>query len=198
MLSAVNTGPHLFWITSRAAGVCALVLSSFAVVAGLLQSGLVPVRRRGPELRALHEALSLATLAALAVHGLSLLGDAYLHPGLTGIAIPLAGSYRPLWTGIGILSAYGLAALGLSYYARSRIGAERWRLLHRFTALFWAGGIVHSLGAGTDAGTWWFLLIVGVVAAPAAALLVFRFLPRGRGAPATALGMQQSGPDMPD
>jgi len=181
---------HLFWITSRASGVTALVASSAAVLAGLLQSGGVTrIRKRGPELRALHEALSLATLSAIAIHGASLLGDSYLHPSVGQILLPFAGSYRTVFTSVGIIAGYGLAALGLSYYARGRIGAARWRSVHRFTAVFWLAGIVHSLGAGTDAPTWWFLGISVMSAGPALLLLAYRHLPRGRGAPGTALAM---------
>ena len=81
----------------------------------------------------------------VALHGLSLLGDSFLRPGIAGIAIPFATSYRPLWTGLGIVAGYGLAALGLSYYARARIGVARWRKLHTFTAVFWILGVfTHS------------------------------------------------------
>jgi hypothetical protein len=56
---------HLFWITSRAAGTAALLLSSAAVCVGLLMGGRL-LKGRGPDLRVTHEALSLATLVALA------------------------------------------------------------------------------------------------------------------------------------
>jgi sulfoxide reductase heme-binding subunit YedZ len=68
--------------------------------------------------------------------------------------------------------------LGLSFYARGRIGQQRWRKLHRFTALAWILGLAHSLGEGTDAGTLWFLVATGIVALPAAVLLVIRMAPR--------------------
>ena len=70
----------------------------------------------------------------------------------------------------------GMTLLGLSYYVRGRIGVERWRRLHRFTALAWLLGVAHALGEGTDAGTTWFLVSAGVVAAPAALLLGARLL----------------------
>ena len=57
---------HAFWITSRAAGIIALLAASIAVALGLLMS--TPLRKRIPEARVLHEALSLATMVALAVH----------------------------------------------------------------------------------------------------------------------------------
>jgi methionine sulfoxide reductase heme-binding subunit len=172
---AVSAGPHIFWITSRAAGTAALVLSSLAVSAGLLVGSRGGVLRGfGGDTKALHEALSLATLVAIAVHGLALLGDHYLHPSLFEISIPFTTAYRSFWTGIGIAAGWALAALGLSYYARSWVGQSRWRSLHRFTALFWLLGIVHSLGAGTDAGQPWFLLALAITAAPALVLLASR------------------------
>ncbi len=173
---------HIWWITSRAAGGAALLLASAAVAVGLMISAKRPAASKN-DLRAIHEALSLSTLAFVALHGLSLLGDAYLHPGVTGIAVPFAISYRPLWTGLGIVAGYGLAALGLSYYARDKIGTARWRKLHRVTALFWVMAIVHTIGAGTDATQPWFLLLAGLVVVPAAALVVLRWAQRWWDAP---------------
>jgi methionine sulfoxide reductase heme-binding subunit len=166
-------GPHLFWITSRAAGIAALLLSSVSICVGLLMSGRVPRLSRA-DLRVTHEALSLATLAALAVHGLSLLGDGYLHPSLGDVAIPFLSGYKTLWTSIGIVAFWAMLLLGLSYYARARIGVQRWRTLHRFTALAWVLGLAHSLGEGTDAGQTWFLAMVAIVVAPGLVLLLMR------------------------
>jgi len=180
-LSVVATavGPHLYWITSRAAGIAALLLSSLSLCIGLLMgAGIVKGHRQ--ELRVAHEALSLATLTALLLHGLSLLGDGYLHPSLGDVAIPFLGSYETLWTSTGIVAFWLLAVLGLSYYARARIGVQRWRALHRLTALAWILGLVHSLGEGTDAGQAWFLAMAAIVVAPAIALLVLRLSGAGR------------------
>jgi sulfoxide reductase heme-binding subunit YedZ len=170
-------GPHLFWVTSRAAGIAALILSSGSLGVGVLIHGRAEPRRLlGSDAKALHEALSLATIAAIAVHGLALLGDAYLHPSPLDIAVPFTGAYRPFWTGLGIVAGWGLAALGLSYYARGRIGGGRWRYLHRFIPIFWALGILHTLGAGTDAGQPWLLIAIAAPTAPALALLLGRLI----------------------
>jgi sulfoxide reductase heme-binding subunit YedZ len=168
-----NPTPHLFWITSRSAGFAALVLSSLAVSLGLMMSTRV-LKRRGVDLRATHEALSLATIAALAVHAFALLGDKFLHPSLADITLPFVSGYKSVWMTLGIVSGWALVALGVSYYFRARIGVARWRKLHRFTALAWLGGLGHSLGMGTDAGQLWFLAMVAIVVAPALALLVSR------------------------
>ena len=170
---ATAVGPHLFWLASRAAGSAALVLASLSVCVGLSMGGRL-VKKRTSELRVLHEALSLATLAALLVHGLSLLGDSYLGPSILDISIPFVSSYKTFWTASGIIAFWALAALGLGYYARARIGVARWRALHRFTALAWLLGIAHALGEGSDAGQLWFLAMTAVVVMPALALLLVR------------------------
>jgi sulfoxide reductase heme-binding subunit YedZ len=168
-------GTHVFWLASRAAGISALVLASLAVCAGLALGGKVELLRgRGGQLRVLHEALSLGALAALAVHGLALLGDGYLNASIVDITIPFAIGYRPFWTGLGIVGGYGIAALSLSYYARARIGVARWKLVHRFVAVFWLLGAIHTLGAGTDAGQLWFLVLYGAAVLPALVLLAVR------------------------
>src|SRR3954464_1443582 len=104
---ATAPSPHIFWIVSRAAGTAALFLSSAGVCVGLAMGGRF-VRGRGADLRPLHEALSLATIVALAVHGLSLIGDKYMHPSLADVAIPFVGSYKTGWTSLGIIAAWAL------------------------------------------------------------------------------------------
>jgi sulfoxide reductase heme-binding subunit YedZ len=175
MSIAAATGPHLFWITSRAAGTAALFLSSLGVCVGLLMGGRF-VRGRGADLRPLHEALSLATIAALLVHGLSLLGDQYLHLSLADIAIPFASGYKTGWTSLGIIAAWMLILLGPSYYLRRTIGQKRWTKLHRFTALAWIIGLVHAIGEGSDAGSPWFALMIASTTVPALVLLAMRHL----------------------
>ena len=178
---ATSAAPHLFWITSRAAGSAALILSSLAVCLGLMMGGRF-VKRRGVDLRSTHEALSLATLVAIAVHAVALLGDGFLKPSIADLTIPFVSGYMTFWTTTGIIAGWALVALGLSYYARTRIGAARWRKLHRFTALAWLLGLVHSLGEGTDAGTTWFLAMTAIVTVPALALLAARMSSRPDGA----------------
>ncbi|MBV9416850.1 MAG: hypothetical protein JO363_17845 [Solirubrobacterales bacterium] len=179
-----DPGPHLFWITSRAAGFAALVLASLAVSLGLLMSTKL-LKGRTSELRAAHDTLALATIVAIVVHGVSLLGDQFLHPSILDISIPFVSSYKTLWTSLGIVGGWGLIVLGLSYYGRRWVGAVRWRKLHRFTALAWLAGLVHALGEGTDAGQLWFLAMLALVAIPALGLLATR-LARSSGGAGTA------------
>jgi methionine sulfoxide reductase heme-binding subunit len=172
---ATAVAPHLYWIASRAAGSAALLLSSVSVCVGLMMSKRI-TKGRLADLRVAHEALSLATIAALLVHVLTLLGDGFLNLGAAELTIPFVSGYKTLWTTIGIVAFWAMLALGLSYYARAKIGVQRWRVLHRFTALAWVLGLVHSLGEGTDAGQAWFLAMTAIVVAPVLVLLIGRWL----------------------
>jgi methionine sulfoxide reductase heme-binding subunit len=166
---------HLFWLSSRAFGVVALLLVSLSVGFGLALAGRV-VRRPGlpARLKGLHESLALAGLIAIALHGLLLLGDSYLHPGLAGIAIPFVMGVKPLWTGLGIIGGWLAAIITGSFYVRRRIGVRNWRRLHRLTFAVYALGIVHALGSGTDARSAWLLALLGLTAAPVAVLIALR------------------------
>jgi sulfoxide reductase heme-binding subunit YedZ len=183
----VGEGVHIFWVLSRGAGIAAIVFAGLSVSIGLLCGRGMPFPRlrKQLELKPLHEALSIATIVLVAAHGLILLGDPWLNPGPAGISIPFVMSYRPLWTGVGIIAGYGLALLGLSYYLRRWIGPSRWRIAHRFIVLFWMLGLVHTFGAGTDATQPWVWLPVALTSSPALALLLVRvFSPSRKPGPA--------------
>jgi sulfoxide reductase heme-binding subunit YedZ len=192
-----NPTPHLFWITSRAAGFAALILASLAVSLGLLMSTKL-LKRRGPDLLTTHEILSLSTIVAIVIHGVTLLGDQFMHPSVVDIAIPFVGSYKTVWTSLGIVSGWVLVLLGLSYYARRRIGAARWRKLHRFTAVAWLAGLLHAVGEGTDAGQIWFLAMLAIVAIPAVMLLAMRWLGTGAAPSAPPRAAAGRGGDLHD
>ena len=165
--------PPLFWITSRAAGTTAMLLASATVGIGLVMSGKL-VKGSGSDRRAIHEVISLATMVAIVVHALSLIGDRYLHPSLLDVTVPFLSSYKTLPTSIGIIAGWGLIFLGLSYYARRRIRIARWRVLHRFTLLVWVGGLIHTFTEASDAGKLWFVALIVLTAAPGAGLLIAR------------------------
>lgn len=175
MTSAPSPLEHGWWIASRSAGVVALLALTASVVIGLLMANGLP-RRRGATrvLVALHESTAIAGLVALGVHGAALLGDRWLDVSLLDISVPFTIAYRPLWTSLGIIGGWLAVALGLSFYARRRIGARRWRTLHRATVLAWALALAHTLGAGTDAHERWLQLTM----LAGSAAIVFLFLRR--------------------
>jgi sulfoxide reductase heme-binding subunit YedZ len=165
---------YLLWITSRAAGTTAMVLASASVGVGLAMGGKLLKRFPRPDRLYIHQTLSLATMFALAVHGVALLGDTYLRPTVLDITVPFAFSYKTLPTSIGIVSAWAIVILGLSYYARAKLGYRRWKAIHRFTALAWIGGLLHTFSEGTDGGQLWFIALILLTATPALVLMAVR------------------------
>jgi len=177
-----------WWLASRASGIVALALITLSVGVGLAMAGKA-FRKPGlpRRLMALHEHAALGGLIAIAVHGITLLGDRWLHPGPAGIAVPFVMDYRPAYTGLGIVAGYLAAGLGLSFYARRRIGAKLWRRLHRATIAVYVLAVIHTLGAGSDVA--WLRPAMLITGAPVLYLLALRMLPqRPRGERRTRTG----------
>lgn len=175
---------HGWWLASRASGLVALVLVTISVGLGLAMAGKV-MRRPGlsRKLLAIHEHTALAGIVAIAVHGITLLGDPWLHPGISGVTVPFTLGFRPLWTGLGVVGGYLAALLGLSFYARRRIGARLWRKAHRATVLVYLLGLVHAFGSGSDASAVWFRWWALVTTPVIGGLFLYRvFAGRLRGA----------------
>jgi methionine sulfoxide reductase heme-binding subunit len=178
MSSYTDPGQHVFWLASRGFGVVALVFVAISVGMGLAMSMRAA---KGPgamaRLKTVHEASALTALLAIGAHGLVLLGDSYLRPGLAGIAIPLVMSHQPVWTGIGILGGWLAALLGLTFYVRRWIGPKLWRRMHRWTLVVYVLAVIHTLGSGTDSGSLWLLVIVLATLAPITVMAAVRLLP---------------------
>jgi sulfoxide reductase heme-binding subunit YedZ len=173
-----DPGQHIFWIASRAFGVVALVLVAVSVGMGL---AMAMRSAKGPgamaKLKQAHEATALTALIFIAAHGLVLLADTYLRPGLAGIAIPFVMSHTPLWTGLGVVGGWMAGLLGLTFYVRRWIGPKLWRQMHRWTLAVYALAVVHTLGAGTDARSVWLVAIVIATMAPLTVMAALRLLP---------------------
>ena len=167
---------HAFWITSRAAGIVALLAASLAVALGLMMS--TRLRTRLGDLRVVHESLSLATMVALAVHALALLGDSYLKPEPRRRHDPVRQLLRAAVDGRRPHRRLAVRDPRALVLHPRPDRPQRWRKLHRFTALAWVLGIGHALMMGTDAGAAWFLVAAALVVIPAAALLAAPAAPR--------------------
>ena len=168
---------YVWWLAGRASGVVAMVLISLAVVMGLSMAAKVVTRPRVKRVLAkLHEHIALAAIGSIGIHGLTLMEDPWLKAGWRGVAEPFAMSYRPAFTGLGILGGYLAVLLGPSFYLRRRIGARRWRRLHSLLVVAWLMCGVHTIGAGSDGRKLWLEAIVAAPVAPVVYLLILRVL----------------------
>ena len=173
-----SAGSQVVWFASQALGIAAIGLLGISVSLGLLMSGRL-IRRPGlpARLKHFHEASTLVTLGLIAGHGGLLLFDPWLRPGLAGITLPFALSYRPVFTGLGVIAAWLAVVLGLSFYARRRIGTKTWRRMHRFTIVVYVLALAHVVGAGTHGHSAWMLALLTMLTAPIVFAFTYRILP---------------------
>ncbi|HEX3042752.1 MAG TPA: ferric reductase-like transmembrane domain-containing protein [Solirubrobacterales bacterium] len=164
-----------WWIVSRSSGLVAFVLVTISVFLGLTMAG-KPVRQPGfaRTMKALHEQTALAALVAIGVHGLAILADPWLKPGVAGVTVPFALVSHRFSVAAGIVAAYLALLLGLSFYFRRQIGPRLWRQAHRATLAVYLLGLLHALGAGSDTGSPLFILWVVGSGVPIACLFVYR------------------------
>jgi methionine sulfoxide reductase heme-binding subunit len=139
------------WAVSRASGLAAFAVLSASVIMGLLIS-----TKAGDELLSrpfvfeMHQFLSVAALALIAVHAGSLLFDGFLQFTSLSLVVPFLSPYRPIAVAAGVVSAWLVAITTASFWLRSRIGTKRWRKLHYVTFLAYFGSLGHGVFAGTD------------------------------------------------
>lgn len=167
-------GPSAYWYMTRSTGTVALVLLTLAVVLGV-----VDVRRfaspRWPRfvIDSLHRNASLLALAFLVLHILTSVLDSFAPISLIDAFIPLAGSYRPFWLGLGAISFDLMLAVIVTSLMRRRLGFASWRAVHWLSYASWPIALLHGLGTGSDVkSTWLLVLSIGCLMATIAAVLV--------------------------
>ena len=160
------------WYLGRGSGVVSLLLLTVVVALGIAtRSGRPLPGLPRFAVATVHRTASLTAVVFLGLHITTLVLDPIAQLRWVDVVLPFAGTYRPLWLGLGTLAADLIAALVVTSLLRQRIGARVWRLVHWAGYAAWPVALLHGLGTGTDAGTPWLLtLTVGCVAAVLGAL----------------------------
>ncbi len=150
--SLLGSEPKAYWYLSRSSAVAAYGLLWLSMVFGLLMTNrMARLWPGGPGAFDLHQHTSLLGLAFAIFHALILLGDRYISATLAQVLIPFGYSgYEPLWVGLGQLSLYGMAIVGLSFYIKQWIGRTMWRVIHFISFAIWLLSLLHALFSGSD------------------------------------------------
>src|SRR5579859_5448697 len=148
------------WYTTRGAGAVSLVLLSAVIVLGILGAS----RYEAPGwprfvTTGFHRNLSLLAVVFLALHIVTAVVDPYTSLGWTTVLIPFTSSYRTLWLGLGTVAFDLLLAIVLTSLLRRFIGQPAWRGVHWLAYACWPVAVLHGFGTGTDAWSFWLLLI---------------------------------------
>jgi methionine sulfoxide reductase heme-binding subunit len=139
------------WYMTRAAGLTAYILLWFSVAWGLaVPSKILDNLLHRSFTYDFHQFISLLALGFMLLHIGVLLLDTYLPFSVLQILVPFTSTYRPLWTGIGILGFYLALLVTVTYYIRGRIGMKAFRAIHTLSLLSYLGVTLHGLMSGTD------------------------------------------------
>lgn len=142
---------HAAWFVTRASGIIAYFLLWLSTIWGLGVSTKF-FDRAVPRTFTYdaHEYISLLALGFTVVHIVILLFDTFTPFNLPEIVFPFISSYRPVWTGIGIVGWYLVLLVTVTFYLRKWIGLASFRAIHLASFAAYAGVTLHGWFAGTD------------------------------------------------
>jgi methionine sulfoxide reductase heme-binding subunit len=168
----LTTSP-IDWYAARAAGIVAYLLLTAVVAMGVgLAAKLQTAGWPRFAVEDVHRFGGLLVGSFIAIHVATIAIDAYLPFSLTQLAVPLAATYRPLWTALGIVAAELLVALAVANHYRRRLPYRVWRTSHYLNFAVWVAATLHGLGSGTDrSAPWMIALYAGAVSLVAVAVL---------------------------
>ena len=164
-----------YWYLTRASGTVSLILLTLAIVIGILSVGRVR-SRRWPRfvIDGVHRSSSLMAVAFLAIHIATAVLDSFAPISLLDAVIPFAGSYRPIWLGLGAVAFDLLLAVVITSLLRQRIGHRTWQAVHWLAYGMWPIAVVHALGTGSDVQLAWLQLTCGACAIAVIAAVLWR------------------------
>lgn len=147
---------RIVWYLMRGTGVVLQVLLTLSVVLGVAATARVG-NRWWPQFatQSLHRTVSLLSVLLLVGHVATAVVHTFVDIRWWQAFVPFAGTYEPLWLGLGALSLDLLAVVVATSLVRRRLDHRLWRGIHLAAYASWAVGVVHGLGIGTDATTVW-------------------------------------------
>ena len=147
---------QLSWAVARSSGFVAFLAATGAVVLGARRPSALPIGGLPARVYALHRALGVAAVAAMAVHLLALWTDDFVEftPAQL-LFLPWTSEYEPFAVTLGWLAMISLVLTAASGGLRRFLPG--WRIVHAFAYLTFALGLAHGLLAGSDSGTPWAL-----------------------------------------
>ena len=171
----VTSSPAI-WYAARASGVAAYVVLTVTVALGMAMGGKAQSRRWPKFATAdVHRFGGLLVGSLIGVHVGAIALDSFLPFSVRQLVVPLASTYRPFWTGLGIGAAELLLALAITNRYQKRLPYRVWRRTHYLNFAVWAAASLHGMFAGTDRSAMWLATLYAVSIGSVGAILLWRF-----------------------
>jgi sulfoxide reductase heme-binding subunit YedZ len=144
------------WYAARAGGVVAYALVTSTVVAGIGLAGNVRVPG-WPRFAVedVHRFLGLLAGTFVTLHVTGILLDTTVAFSPSQVLVPFTASYRPRWTGLGVVAMELLVALAVTNRLRRRLPHRLWRRFHYASFAAWLAATAHGVMSGTDRDQAW-------------------------------------------
>ncbi len=141
------TSAPVIWYVIRASGIVAYVLLSIGAVVGITLAGKAKLPK-WPRFAVedVHRFIGLLVGAFVTLHVATIAIDSFLPFKLSGLTVPFVGSYRPVWTAMGIVAAELLLALAITNKLRRKLPYRVWRSAHYVNFPVWLLATLHGLG----------------------------------------------------
>lgn len=155
------------WNVLRAAGIGAYVMLFLSVAWGLVSTTTPFGKRISKQSSALvHQFMATCGLVLLGVHLGFLLVDGFMPFSVTDLLVPMAATYRPVATTLGIVAMYALVIVVVTSWLRKPIGTRWWKRTHLLAIPAFILALLHGILAGTDGARpmmWWTYVATGLV-----------------------------------
>lgn len=166
------------WLLIRGTGVAAFAFLAVSMTWGLLLSTRVLRGWTRPKaLAGFHESLGAGALLLTVVHLVAVYQDEFIGFSWRDILLPGFSEWRPYGITVGVLAFYGLLAVTVGSYARRRLGARAWRVLHSLSLGVFVGALLHGVLAGTDTTRTPMIVLYAGATIAVVVLLWIRWLP---------------------
>ena len=174
-LSAPRAMPDgLTWGIARSSGFVAFLAATGAVVLGARRPSALPIGGLPARVYALHRALGIAAVTAMAVHLVALWTDDFVEFTWGQLLfVPWTSGYEPFAVTLGWLAMISLILTAASGGLRRLLPG--WRIVHALAYLTFALGLARGLLSGSDSGTPWALALYAVSLLAVAWTLSHRF-----------------------
>lgn len=176
--STMGSDPKAFWYLSRSTAIISYTLLWISMVLGVTMTGKLAQHLLGVPMHFdLHLFISILGLGFSLVHGLLLMGDAYIAFSLSQVLVPFTSvNYLPFYVGLGQVAFYMWGIIILSHYVRKLTGRKVWRAIHYSGYVTFLMALVHGLTSGTDGGTGWAFYMYWISAGVLTFLVMYRIL----------------------